>query len=67
MARSAKRATSAAAPKIWEDMAGFSAASEKLAADAQSGRLQLKDAETFKAAFGEVARNCNACHQTNKS
>jgi cytochrome c556 len=54
----------AAAPKIWEDMAGFRAASEKLAADAQSARLQVKDAKSFKAAFGEVAKNCNACHQT---
>jgi cytochrome c556 len=61
---SSKTGDTAAAPKIWQDMDGFKAASEKLAADAQKFRLQVKDAQTFKAAFGEVAKNCNACHQT---
>jgi cytochrome c556 len=62
--RSSKTGDTAAAPKIWEDPNGFKAAAEKLAADAQKLRLQVKDAETFKTAFGEVTKNCNACHQT---
>ena len=61
---SSKTGDTAAAPKLWEDPNGFKAASEKLAADAQKLRLQVKDAASFKTAFGEVTKNCNACHQT---
>jgi cytochrome c556 len=59
-----KTGDTAALPKIWEDMAGFRAASEKLASDAQKASASVKDLDTFKAAFGEVTKNCGACHQT---
>ena len=59
-----KTGDTTASPKIWEDMAGFRAASEKLAADAQKASAAVKDLDTFKAAFGEATKNCGACHQT---
>jgi cytochrome c556 len=59
-----KSGDTAASPKIWEDMAGFRAASEKLATDAQKASASVKDLDTFKAAFGEATKNCGACHQT---
>jgi cytochrome c556 len=53
-----------AAPKIWEDMAGFRAAFTKLEADARKAEAATKDHDSFKTAFGEVTKNCGACHQT---
>jgi cytochrome c556 len=58
-----KTGDTAASPKIWEDMAGFRAASEKFAADAQKASQSVTDLETFKAAFGEATKNCGSCHQ----
>lgn len=52
-----------AAPKIWEDMAGFRAGFAKLEADAKQAAATIKDHESFKTAFGEVTKNCSACHQ----
>lgn len=52
-----------AAPKIWEDMAGFKAAFEKFGADAKAASASTKDLDTFKAAFGNVAKNCGGCHE----
>jgi cytochrome c556 len=51
-----------ASPKIWEDMAGFEAVAAKLAAD--TGNVEITDLDSFKAAFGAVAQNCNDCHET---
>jgi cytochrome c556 len=59
-----KTGDTAAAPKIWEDMPGFRATAAKLASDAERAAGTVKDANTFRAAFGEVTKNCNACHQT---
>jgi cytochrome c556 len=58
-----KTGDTAASPKIWEDAAGFKAASEKFAADAKKAAASVKDLDGFKAAFGEVNRNCGTCHQ----
>jgi cytochrome c556 len=52
-----------AGPKIWEDPAGFKAAAAKLGADAQAA-MTANDQTSFAAAFGEVTKNCNACHGT---
>jgi cytochrome c556 len=59
-----KTGDTAAAPKIWEDMPGFRATAAKLASDAEKAASSTKDVETFRVAFGEVTKNCNACHQT---
>ena len=53
-----------AAPKIWEDMAGFKAKLAKFGADAKAADAATKDLNSFKAQFGEVQKNCGGCHQT---
>lgn len=54
-----------ASPKIWEDRAGFE---QKLAgfqqAAAAASTANPQDLEGFKTAFGDVAKNCKACHET---
>ena len=52
-----------AAPKIWEDMAGFRAAAAKFGEDAKKAEAAVKDLETFKTQFGEVGKNCGGCHR----
>ena len=54
----------AALPKIWESMADFKAHSEKLAADATKASASVTDLASFKAAMGDVTKNCGGCHQT---
>lgn len=55
---------STAAPKIWEDMAGFTAAVDKFKADAAAAAASNPaDLAAFQAQFGKVTENCGACHQ----
>ena len=59
---------STAAPKIWEDMAGFEAANAKFksdidAASAASGKDGPADLAAFQAAIGPVFANCKSCHE----
>src|SRR3954454_9367493 len=54
----------AAAPKIWEDMAGFQAAAAKLGADSQKAAASVNDLAAFKTTFGEVTKDCGGCHET---
>lgn len=51
-----------AAPKIWEDMAGFKAGLAKWSAEATAAQAAVKDEASFKAEFGKVLGNCKACH-----
>lgn len=51
-----------AAPKIWEDQAGFKAAFAKFEADAGAG-AGVTDLAGFRAAFGAATKNCGACHE----
>ena len=51
-----------AAPKIWEDMAGFKAGFAKLSADATAAEAAT-DQASFAKAFGTVAGNCKSCHE----
>jgi cytochrome c556 len=52
-----------ASPKIWEDAAGFAAALQKFQQDADAAlAANPQDLEAFKAAFGQAAGNCKACH-----
>ncbi|QEN89426.1 cytochrome C556 [Labrys sp. KNU-23] len=52
-----------AAPKIWEDQAGFKTAAAKLGTDATAA-LGAADQASFAKAFGTVASNCTSCHGT---
>ncbi len=53
-----------AAPKIWEDKAGFAAVSATFRDTSAKAVAAAKAGEgDFKAAFGAVAKNCKACHQ----
>jgi cytochrome c556 len=53
-----------AAPKIWQSFEDFEAKGEKMAADAvKASAAAGQGLESFKAAFGMVARNCKGCHQ----
>ncbi|ADZ71397.1 c-type cytochrome [Polymorphum gilvum] len=58
-----------AAPKIWEDMAGFEATLAKFAevtgaAAAAAGKDGPADLDAFKAAMGPVMASCKTCHET---
>jgi cytochrome c556 len=53
-----------AAPKIWEDMAGFKAAFTKFGTEAKAAQAAVKDLDSFKAQFGAVMKNCGGCHET---
>ena len=49
---------------IWTDRDGFVAASEKFASDAAAAMAaKPADLDAFKAAFGNVAKNCQSCHE----
>lgn len=53
------------APKIWEDMAGFTAANDKFKADVQAAvDANPQDLAAFQSVFGPVASNCGSCHET---
>jgi cytochrome c556 len=53
-----------AAPKIWQSFEDFESKGKKMAADAvQASTAAGQGLEAFKAAFGEVAKNCKGCHQ----
>lgn len=58
-----------AAPKIWEDAAGFEKALSKFQADAAAGFEAAgedgpADLASFKAAVMPVLGNCKSCHET---
>lgn len=53
-----------AAPKIWQDMAGFKAAEDKYLADVKAASAAAPaDVDTLKTQFGTIASNCGTCHQ----
>lgn len=51
-----------AAPKIWEDQAGFKAAFVKFEADSSAG-ASVTDLAGFRTAFGNATKNCGGCHE----
>ena len=52
-----------AAPKIWEDPAGFKAAFDKFGAESAAAAAAIKDEASFKANFPKVLRECGSCHE----
>ena len=52
----------AALPKIWENKADFDAKFAKFGADAKAAAAKTTDLDSFKAAFGDVTKNCGTCH-----
>jgi len=54
----------AADPKIWENMDDFKARFAKFGADAKDAFANVKDLDSFKAAFGAIGKNdCGGCHE----
>ncbi|MDF1599297.1 cytochrome c [Mesorhizobium sp. YIM 152430] len=54
-----------AAPKIWEDMAGFTAAADKFKEAAAAAAAAAPDSrETLQPQVGAVGQTCGACHET---
>lgn len=53
----------AADPKIWDNMADFKARFAKLADDVKAADAQVKDLDSFKAAFGVIGKDCGGCHE----
>ena len=52
-----------AAPKIWEDMAGFKARFQKLGDDAKKAEASVTDLASFKTAFSAIGKDCGGCHK----
>lgn len=54
-----------AAPKIWEDTAGFKAAEDKFLADVKAAvAAPPADLGGLKAQLGTIGGDCSSCHQT---
>ena len=52
-----------AAPEIWLNMDDFKARFAKLAADSKAALETVKDRESFTAAYRNVNRTCDGCHE----
>jgi cytochrome c556 len=54
-----------AAPKIWDDMAGFKAAEDKFLADTKAAVASPPaDADALKAQLNTLGGDCGTCHQS---
>lgn len=53
-----------ASPKIWENLKGFNDRGEVMRQAAETAAAEAaKGPEAFKAAFGNVGKNCKGCHE----
>jgi cytochrome c556 len=53
-----------ASPDIWKNLDDFKARLAKLGSDAKAADANVKDLDSFKAAFGDIGKNdCGACHE----
>jgi cytochrome c556 len=59
-----KGGDTAALPAVWENKPDFTAKFAKFGADAKAAAAQVKDLDSFKAAMGDVGKNCGGCHNT---
>jgi len=56
---------SEASPKIWEDMAGFTAKTDKFKADvAAAAAAPPAELAALQAQMGTIGGNCGGCHET---
>jgi cytochrome c556 len=53
----------AAVPAIWANRADFDARVTKWGTEARAEGAKVTDLATFRASFGEVAKNCGSCHE----
>ena len=53
-----------AAPAIWEKPGEFKERIAKFTADVKAAQDNSKDADSFKASFISVGKDCGACHET---
>ena len=51
-------------PKIWEDKAGFDEHIASFSKTVAETKGKIKDAETLKANFPGVGKQCSGCHET---
>jgi cytochrome c556 len=61
---SSKSGDTAALPAVWENKADFDAKLAKFSTEAKAAEAKVTDLDTFKAAIGEVGKNCGGCHNT---
>jgi cytochrome c556 len=61
---SSKAGDTASLPAVWENKADFDAKLVKLSADAKAAESKVKDLDSFKAAMGDIGKNCGGCHNT---
>ena len=53
-----------ASPDIWKNMDDFKARLAKFGSDSKAADANVKDLDSFKAAFGEIGKNdCGGCHE----
>ena len=52
-----------AAPKIWEDQAGFKTALRQVRDRGVAAGTAAADLAGFRTAFGDVTKNCGTCHE----
>jgi cytochrome c556 len=53
-----------ASPKVWENKADFEAKNADVAKVVSSVRGNVKNLDTLKSAYADVAKACDACHET---
>jgi cytochrome c556 len=59
-----KTGDTASLPAVWENKADFDAKLAKLSSDAKAAEPTVKDLDSFKAAMGNVGKDCGGCHNT---
>ena len=52
-----------AAPAVWSKPDDFKAVIAKFAEDVNAAKANVKDADTFKASFQAVGKDCSGCHE----
>ena len=51
-------------PKIWEDKAGFDAATANFAKAVSEAKGKIKDIDSLKATMPSIGKSCSGCHET---